>query len=201
MQRLPDKGYLCIFPGQPLMNNTIPLSCKLNIVQQQREHLEETLQAFAAACSLIWTYGIEHQTSQQWVLHQGCYKTIRRMYGIPASLAIRAIARVAIDLRLRKAGTFPYAPGFIAFDSRSFMLHQQDWSVGLTLLHGREKFHLDIAGRQQKLLEEYAPASAVLVTRYRSFYLEFTLAGKAAQVGQPVRQTGLLTAPAAVLKR
>jgi predicted transposase len=181
------------------MNHIIPLSCKLNIVQQQREHLEETLRAFADTCNWIWTYGIEQQTSQQWALHQGCYKTIRKMYGIPASLAIRAIARVAIDLRLRKSGTFPYSPNFIAFDSRSFMLHQHDWSVGLTLLKGREKFHLDIAGRQQKLLEDYAPASAVLVTRYRSFYLEFTLVGKAAQVNQPVRQTNLVTAPA--LKR
>lgn len=183
------------------MNNTIPLSCKLNIVQQQREHLEETLRAFASACDWIRTYGNEHQTSQQWLLHQGCYKTIRKLYGIPASLAIRAIARVAIDLRLRKSGTFPYLPNFIAFDSRSFMLHQQDWSVGLTLLNGRDKFHLDIAGRQQKLLEEYAPASAVLVTRYRSFYLEFTPAGKAAGVVRRVSRPELLTPAASLIKR
>jgi predicted transposase len=157
------------------MNELHTLSCRLNIVPQQRGHLEDTLEAFAAACNNIWTYGVEHQTNQQWALHQGCYKTIRKLYSIPASLAIRAIARVAIDLKVRRPGAYPYAPNFIAFDSRSFILHKQDWSAGLTLLHGREKFHLDLAKRQQSLLEGCTPASTVLLKKYRSFYLEFNV--------------------------
>lgn len=173
------------------MNDSHTLSCRLNIVSQQREQLETTLNAFADACNSVWTYGVEHNTSQQWVLHQGCYKTIRKQYGIPASLAIRVIARVAIDLKVRKPGAYPYSPNFIAFDSRSFILHKQDWSVGLTLLHGREKFHLDIARRQQCLLEEYAPASVVLIKKYRSFYLEFSMGGKSQRVPQPARSTSL----------
>jgi len=169
------------------MNDLLTLSCRLNFVPQQREQLEATLYAFAAACNRVWTYGLEHNTSQQWLLHQGCYKDIRRTYGIPASLAIRAIARVAIHLKTRKPGAFPYAPNFIAFDSRSFILHKQDWSVGLTLLHGREKFHLDLAKRHQSILAESEPASTVLVKKYRSFYLQFSVTGRNAGLPAPGR--------------
>ncbi len=173
------------------MNDSHTLSCRLNIVSQQREQLENTLNAYAAACNWVWMYGTEHKTSQQWVLHQGCYKTIRKLYGIPASLAIRVIARVAIDLKVGRPGAYPYSPNFIAFDSRSFILHKQDWSVGLTLLHGREKFHLDIARRQQSLLEEYTPASVVLIKKYRSFYLEFSMGSKTQRVPLPGRSSTL----------
>jgi hypothetical protein len=173
------------------MNNIHTLSCRLNIVPQQRGQLEATLEAFAAACNTIWAYGVEQQTNQQWALHQGCYKSIRKLYGIPASLAIRAIARVAIDLKVRRPGAYPYPPNYIAFDSRSFILHKQDWSAGLTLLHGREKFHLDLAKRQQSLLEGYAPASTVLLKKYRSFYLEFNLGSTAHGLAPSSRPTGI----------
>jgi len=173
------------------MSELHTLSCRLNIVPQQRGHLEATLDAFAAACDSIWAFGVEHQTNQQWALHQGCYKSIRKQYGIPASLAIRAIARVAIDLKVRRPGAYPYTPNFIAFDSRSFILHKQDWSAGLTLLHGREKFHLDLAKRQQSLLEGCAPASTVLLKKYRSFYLEFNVGSTPHGLSPHSRSSGM----------
>ncbi|HEX8532235.1 MAG TPA: hypothetical protein VF646_19500, partial [Cytophagales bacterium] len=58
------------------------------------------------------------------------------------------------------------------------------------LLHGREKFHLDLAKRQQSLLEGCAPASTVLLKKYRSFYLEFNV-GRTAHVSASGRPSGV----------
>jgi putative transposase len=109
--------------------------CKLTTGVQQRQHLEATLQAFADACNYVWTYGKQQKVSQQWPLHQACYQQIRERYGLPANLAIRAVARVAPSLRAEKAGFCPFQPNHIVFDSRTFMLKIDEWTVGLTLLH------------------------------------------------------------------
>lgn len=146
--------------------------CKLIAVPQQREHLDSTLQAFAEACNYVWTFGRQNNVSQQWQLHQACYQQIRELYGLPANLAIRAVAKVAPALKDQKNILQPFVPNHVVFDSRTFLLRSGEWTVGLTLLNGREKFHLDIGNCQKKVLSGKNPASAVLFKKYKSYYLD-----------------------------
>jgi hypothetical protein len=146
--------------------------CKLIAVPQQRNHLDITLQAFADACNYIWVFGKQNNMSQQWHLHQACYQDIRQLYGLPANLAIRAVARVAPILKDPKNVQYPFMPNHVVFDSRTFMLKDGEWAVGLTLLNGREKFHLDIGNCQKKVLFGKNPASATLSKKYKSYYLD-----------------------------
>lgn len=150
---------------------TVP--CKLITIPQQRQQLDITLQAFADACNYVWMFGRENGVSQQWQLHQACYQIIRELYGLPANLAIRAVARVAPRLKEEKLMFPPFVPNHIVFDSRTFLLRKEnEWSVGLTLLSGREKFHLDIGKCQKKVLEGKRSASATLFKKYKSYYLD-----------------------------
>lgn len=146
--------------------------CKLTTGPQQRHKLDTTLQAFADACNYVWTYGKENKVSQQWQLHQACYQQIRERYGLPANLAIRAVARVAPALKGDKSIFYPFPPNHVVFDSRTFILKNEEWTVGLTLLDGREKFHLDIGNCQKKVLYGKNPASAILFKKYKSYYLD-----------------------------
>jgi putative transposase len=148
------------------------ISCKIVVIPQQRVLLDATMNAFADASNYVYQYGRSHIIHQQWALHQACYQTVRRKFGLPANLAIRAIARAAAELGRLRYAVPVFAPNQITFDSRTFVLHEVDWSVGITLLNGREKFHMDIGTHQKNLLKNLRPASAVLVKRYKSYYLE-----------------------------
>ncbi len=154
------------------LEKNIAIPCKLLIIPQQREHLESTLQAFADACNYVWLFGKENGVSQQRKLHEACYQDIRDKFGLPANLTIRALARVATLLYYDKSSLYPFVPNKIAFDSRTFMLKDKEWSIGLTLLHGREKFHLDIGNFQKKKLQGRNITSATLVKKYKSYYLD-----------------------------
>jgi len=149
--------------------------CKLITIPQQKHHLDMTLQAFADACNYVWMFGKENGVSQQWQLHQACYQVIRELYGLPANLAIRAVARVAPRLKGEKSVLSPFLPNHIIFDSRTFLLKDNEWAVGLTLLNGREKFHLDIGNCQKRVLQGKNPASAVLFKKYKSYYLDIQI--------------------------
>lgn len=146
--------------------------CKLIAVPQQQQHLDITLRAFAEACNHVWTFGKQNNVSQQWHLHQACYQEIRELFGLPANLAIRAVARVAPALKDQKNLLYPFAANHIVFDSRTFLLKGGEWAVGLTLLKGREKFHLDIGNCQKRVLAGKQPASAILFKKYKSYYLD-----------------------------
>jgi hypothetical protein len=145
------------------------------MVPKQKEQLEITLQAFADACNYIWQYAKQNQVSGQWHLHQACYMHIRKHFNLPANLAIRAIARVAPLLRKEKSTAYPFLPNLLVFDSRLLKLHKQksmNWSIGVTLLGGREKIGLDLGAHQMKMLKDREITSAILIKKYKSYYLD-----------------------------
>jgi predicted transposase len=154
---------------------TQAIPCKLIALTPQKDQLEATCQAFANACDYVWTFGKETGIFQQWELHQACYKHIRTHFQLPANLAIRAIARVATLLKRKETSVSPFVPNQIDFDSRTFLLKESDWSVGLTLVSGREKFHLDINPHHMKVLKGKNPVSATLKRKYKSYYLEIPI--------------------------
>ena len=157
------------------MQKHFAVPCKLVIIPQQKEHLDNTLQAFADACSYIWAYGKENKISQQKKLHEACYQTVREKFNLPANLTIRSIARVAILLKDGQAMLPPFQPNQVIFDTRTFQLKDKEWAVGLTLLHGREKFHLDIGSYQKKALTGKNITSAALIKKYKSYYLDIQI--------------------------
>ncbi len=149
--------------------------CKLVLVPQQKLQLDITLQAFADACNYIWEYAQQNQMSRQGLLHRACYQDIRKNFNLPANLAIRAIARVAPLLRKRKSTAYPFVPNLLVFDSRIFKLYKQgpiNWSLSITLLGGREKFELDLGAHQRKMLTNKEFTSAILIKKYKSYYLD-----------------------------
>jgi predicted transposase len=157
------------------MQKHFAVPCKLLIIPQQKEHLESTLQAFADACNYIWTYGTKNDISQQKKLHEACYQYVRENFNLPANLTIRAIARVAILLKDKTNRLPPFLPNQVIFDTRTFQLKDKEWAVGLTLLNGREKFHLDIGSYQKKALTGKNITSAALIKKYKSYYLDIQI--------------------------
>lgn len=162
----------------PRFTNISVVPCKLLMVPQQRERLEVTLEAFAKACNYIWLYAKKHQLSQQWYLHQACYQYIRENFRLPANLAIRAIARMAPLLKEGKPVVYPFMPNMVVLDSRTFTLHKtgmSNWSISVTLLEGREKFHLDLGNHQMKMLKDKNVTSSVLLKKYKSYYIDIQI--------------------------
>ena len=70
------------------------ISCKLVVAQDQAEHINHTMGAFADACNFIADYGRTHRVSQKFALQNAFYPQVRERFGLSANLAVRAIARV-----------------------------------------------------------------------------------------------------------
>jgi predicted transposase len=168
---IPEKSFKLI----DFMSKHSAVPCKLVIIPQQKEHLESTLHAFADACNYIWSYGKQHGISQQKKLHEACYQHVREKFNLPANLTIRSIARVAILLKDKHNTLPPFQPNQVNFDTRTFQLKDKEWAVGLTLLNGREKFHLDIGSYQKKALTGKSITSAALIKKYKSYYLDIQI--------------------------
>jgi len=75
------------------------ISCKLEYSQLQAQHLEAALKALADACKFVADYSCANREIKQFSLHKACYADIRVKFGLPANLAVRAIARVAVTFK------------------------------------------------------------------------------------------------------
>lgn len=149
------------------------ISCKLETALRQKNHIEDTLKAFADACNVVAGVGREKKERRQFTLHKLCYRVIREKFGLSANLTVRAIARVAISLKRKPNSIF--RPTSIDFDERIFAFSEKDWSAKLTLLNSREKFYLDIGKYQRNALAGKHPTSAQLVKRNREYFLNIQI--------------------------
>ncbi len=154
------------------MIQVLTVSCKLNPSTDQVEQIDATLKAFADACTWINQTAPEkltNKTDMQKLVYYEC----RALFGLAANLAVRAIARVCAN---RKAATLKgrlvkgFAPTSIDYDAKIFSLREKDWSVGLTLLGGREHIALAIGNYQRHLLKDKEPTSATLTKRKDGTY-------------------------------
>ena len=103
------------------------LSCKLVVPPQVATRLEATLEAFAQACNFVADWGNEHKKHRQYDLHKGCYREVRKQFGLSANLAVALHIQ---DLcRLLACG---YA------SSRRFLLQKLWASVPCRLQRGKE---------------------------------------------------------------
>ncbi|HEY7710007.1 MAG TPA: transposase, partial [Candidatus Entotheonella sp.] len=93
------------------------------------------------------------------------YYEVRERFGLSANLAIQAIRRVAMNRKAAhtnqsKVGVFD--PGSIPYDARIFSLRESDWTVSLTLRHGRERLAMRLANYQKGKLTGTSPKAAQL---------------------------------------
>jgi len=154
------------------MEQTLTISCKMDLLEYQIPHIEATLKAFAGACNFVADYGRKNEVSGQYDLHKACYKDVRQKFGLSANLAVRAIARVAPRLQKKKTRNSTFKPTSADYDARIFSFRESDWTASLTLLSGRERFGLDIGDYQRQALTGQKPKSAVLCKKIGGYFLD-----------------------------
>lgn len=154
------------------MKQILSVSCKLQVTPEQVAKIDDLLQAFADACEytnrIVKPNLVNEQAMQSLV-----YNDVRARFGLSAQLAIHAVRRVAgnrkqalqKDKRVRK-----FAPTSANYDDRVFSFREQDWTVSLRLLSGRQRFKLIIGNYQRGLLKGQTPKTATLLKRLNGTY-------------------------------
>src|SRR5881398_285994 len=137
--------------------------CKLAPTPEQRVEIDATLIAFARACDLAADTAREIGSTNKVKVQQAGYRAIREQFGLPANLAIRAIARACAALKVPAKMHSRFEPSSIDFDARVFAFQEWNWTFGLTLLSGRIKMATVLGDRQKSLLKGRKPTSATLV--------------------------------------
>ncbi len=150
----------------------LTVSCKLKTSPQQVQRIEATLKAFADACTWI-NHTAPAKLTNAFKLHRLVYYQCRALFGLSANLAVRAIARVCANRKtamLKGRLVKKFAPTSIDYDSKIFSLREQDWSVSVKLLGGREYMALAIGDYQRRRLKGQEPTSATLSKRKDGAY-------------------------------
>jgi len=151
------------------MTQTLTIACKLQPSDEQVQNLDDTLEAFAAACNWI------HETIPKRIRNKDrmqalVYYEVRERFGLSANLAIQAIRRVAMNRKAahtNKSTVKTFDAGSIQYDTRIFSFRESDGAVSLTLLHSRERFPLHLANYQRGKLAGKSP-KAVQLCRHRN---------------------------------
>jgi len=149
------------------------------------------MEAFADACNYVANWGRENHIWRQFSLHKGCYKEIREQFGLSANLAVRAIARVAPRLSKAKTRNSIFQPTSVDYDARIFRFHEQDWSVGLTLVAGRVRIALKMGDFQIQALSGQDPTSATLVKKKKSYFIDIQIKEPAPEPDEPTGTLGV----------
>lgn len=146
---------------------TITVKCKLDLTEGQRKAIDKTMEAFAAACDDALKVGREAGTTGNVKIHDRCYYQLREDHGLPANLAVRAIARAAGILKVKERQYSTVRPTSIDYDARTFSFKEADWTISLSTVEGRQKpIALDIGDYQRNLLEDQKPKSAVVFKKH-----------------------------------
>jgi IS605 OrfB family transposase len=146
------------------MTQTLTIVCKLQPSDEQVQHLDDTLEAFAAACNWV------HETVPQRIRNKDrmqamVYYEVRERFGLSANLAIQAIRRVCMNRKAAQTNTSQvqaFDAGSIQYDARIFSFRESDWTVSLTLLSGRERFAMHLANYHKGKLTGTLPKAAQL---------------------------------------
>jgi IS605 OrfB family transposase len=160
------------------MSQFLTVSCKLEVLPHQVEKVEAVLQGFATCCEYINRNTPEKLTNQI-AVQALIYKAARNDCSLPAQLTIHAIRRVCANRKTAKLKGHKvkrFAPTSANYDSRIFTFIEEDWTVTLTMLKGRQRFKLLIGNYQRSLLKGQSPKAAVLVKRQDgSYYLQIQI--------------------------
>ena len=156
------------------------LPCKLLPTDAQRAELDATLVAFADACNFIADKARQILSTNKVKVQHACYQDVRAQFGLSANLAIRAIARVCAALKVKAKAHSTFEPTSADYDQRIFSFREWDWTLSLTVLHGRERVETVLGPWQKGRLKGQTPTSATLVKRRDgTFFLHIQLKASA----------------------
>lgn len=154
------------------MKTILTVSCKLQPTPKQVAKIEATLKTFADACNYI-NQRVEPKLTNNVRIQALFYKDIRAEFGLSANLAVRAINRVALNLKTAlkdKKEVKAFKPTSADYDARIFAYREQEQTVSLTLVGGREHVLLKLANYQIGKLKGRTPTSATLFKSRKGEY-------------------------------
>jgi len=152
---------------------------KLQLTAEQAVELDATLAAFARACDYIAGVVRRERTTNKVAIQRTCYKEVRKLFGLSANLAIRAIARVCAVLKVPERADSQFRPTSIDYDARIFSFRESDWTISLTLLRSRQRIETVPGEHQRQVLKRTKPTAAQLVKREGRFFLHIQISGDA----------------------
>ena len=150
--------------------------CKLEVDNETKAILIETIKRFTDCCNDILEIAKEHKTSNRYELQRLCYHQLKAKYNLPANLVIRAIARVSDSIRV---GKYPrkFNPTSISYDLRTFCYIPPKEEISISTHAGRKHIKLRLGNFQRGLLAGQKPKSAILLynRNKKVFYINIVL--------------------------
>jgi transposase len=190
----------CIFNNLPLsgkiecMNQGLTLVTKLRPTPEQVAKLDATLQAFADACNYV-NDNTDPKLTNKVALQALTYYTIKFEFKLVANMAVRACARVAANRKTAKQNgksVKRFNPTSMDCDRDLFRLREQDWTVSLATIQGRERVKLEAGNYQRGKLAGRKPTSAQLCKhRNGNFYLHIQLKNEVLEPGKTEQVSGI----------
>jgi IS605 OrfB family transposase len=160
------------------MKQVLTIVAKLQPTAEQVAKLEATLQAFAAACNYVNEH-TDPKLTNKIAIESLTYQTIKSEFNLVANMAVRACARVAANRKVAKQKGKPvkrFAPSSMDCDKDLFRFREQDSTVSLATIHGRERIELNAGNYQRGKLKGRNPTSAQLCKhRDGQFYLHIQI--------------------------
>jgi IS605 OrfB family transposase len=151
------------------MNQTLSVSCKLQVPVELRQEIDRTLQGFADACNQILEVAKRENCRNATKLHHLTYYTIRLTTGLKANHVCQAIRRVVGNMKAVKQ-VHKFRPTSISLDARVFTYRESNQHVGITLMSKKVWLPLSIGNYQLALLRGQTPTSATLIKRRSGDY-------------------------------
>jgi len=130
------------------VESLLTVKCKLKPDPVQAEALQATAELFAAGCNVALKLAREHSEFRRFKLHHLAYPVLREM-GLPANLAVQAIARVGKRKGNRVGG---FKVGSVTYDQRTLSMNSETEVVSLTTTAGRLKIPMHIGNYQRHLI-------------------------------------------------
>jgi putative transposase len=162
-----------------MVDQVLTVRCKLKPSDEQAGDIDNTLKAFADACTWI-NQNVDPKIKGKIRIQHMIYQDVREKFGLSSNLTIRAIARVAANRKTAgKNKIEDFKSTSISYDQRIFQYREADEQVSLTLLHGRERIPLDIGNYQRNLLKGQKPTSSTLVKKRSGYYIDIQVKSEA----------------------
>jgi IS605 OrfB family transposase len=160
------------------MKQVLTIVVKLQPTPEQVAKIEATLQAFADACNYV-NENTDPKLTNKIAIQSLTYQTIKNEFNLVANMAVRACARVAANRKVANSKGKPvkgFAPSSMDCDKDLFRFREQDSTVSLATIHGRERIELNAGNYQRGKLKGRNPTSAQLCKhRDGQFYLHIQL--------------------------
>jgi len=147
---------------------TRTICCKLLTTPTIADALKETSERFSDACNHVLKIAFVEKTHNAIKLHKLCYAEVRKLFGLSANLAVRAIRRVVAcmtKLKGKRKRPKAFKPKSIDYDARIFSYRERDETVSLTTIRGRVRMPMILGEHQRKALKGQNPTSATVINK------------------------------------